>query len=64
MTPIPEHNAKIAKLTFAAVYPLYLAKVERKGRIEEELQRLKPFLNAPTCIRMRTSSQGSSAATE
>jgi hypothetical protein len=38
MTPTPEHNAKIAKLTFAAVYPHYVAKVERKGRTEEELQ--------------------------
>lgn len=38
MTPTPEHNAKIAKLTFAAVYPLYVAKVERKGRTKEEVQ--------------------------
>jgi hypothetical protein len=38
MTPSPEHNAKIAKLTFAQVYPLYVAKVERKGRTEAELR--------------------------
>ncbi len=44
MTPTPEHNAKIAKLTFAAVYPLYVAKVERKGRTEEELQRIVEWL--------------------
>lgn len=44
MTPTPEHNAKIAKLTFAAVYPLYVAKVARKGRTEEELQRVIEWL--------------------
>jgi len=44
MTPTPEHNAKIAKLTFAAVYPLYVAKVERKGRPEEEVQQVVEWL--------------------
>jgi hypothetical protein len=33
----PEHDAKIAKLTFASVYPHYVTKVIRKGRTEEEL---------------------------
>ncbi len=31
------HNQRIAKMTFASVYPLYLAKVERKGRTKDEL---------------------------
>ncbi len=31
------HDARIAKMTFATVYPLYLAKVEKKGRTEAEL---------------------------
>jgi len=31
-------NKRIAKLTFASVYPMYLAKVEKKGRTKEELQ--------------------------
>lgn len=31
------HNDRIAKMTFASVYPLYLAKVEKKGRTKEEL---------------------------
>jgi hypothetical protein len=44
MTPTPEHNAKIAKLTFAAVYPLYVAKVERKGRTEEEVKQVVEWL--------------------
>lgn len=31
------HDERIAKMTFASVYPLYLAKVEKKGRTKEEL---------------------------
>jgi len=31
------HNEKIAKLTFASVYPHYVAKIERKGRTIAEL---------------------------
>jgi hypothetical protein len=31
------HNRRIAKMSFASVYPMYLAKVEKKGRIKEEL---------------------------
>ena len=30
-------NTKIFKMAFASVYPLYMAKVERKGRSKEEL---------------------------
>lgn len=37
MQTTPEHNEKIAKITFASVYPHYLAKVEKKGRTKEEL---------------------------
>lgn len=32
-----KQNERIAKMTFASVYPYYLAKVEKKGRTEEEL---------------------------
>jgi hypothetical protein len=38
------HNERIAKMTFASVYPLYLAKVEKKGRTEEELQQVIQWL--------------------
>lgn len=31
------HNQRIAKMTFSSVYPLYLTKVEKKGRTEQEL---------------------------
>lgn len=37
MKVIQEHNERIAKLTFASIYPLYLAKIQKKGRTEEEL---------------------------
>jgi hypothetical protein len=39
-----EHNQRIAKMTFASVYPLYVAKVERKGRSEEELLQVIEWL--------------------
>ena len=32
-----KHNSRIAKMSFASVYPFYLAKVEKKGRTKEEL---------------------------
>nr|WP_322625851.1 DUF2200 domain-containing protein [uncultured Flavobacterium sp.] len=37
MNVTPEHNERIAKMTFASVYPHYVAKVEKKGRTKEEL---------------------------
>ena len=38
------HNERFAKMTFATVYPLYLAKVERKGRTKEELDQVITWL--------------------
>ncbi len=38
------HNHRIAKMTFASVYPMYLAKVEKKGRTKEELQQVIEWL--------------------
>ncbi|RYZ96169.1 MAG: DUF2200 family protein, partial [Sphingobacteriaceae bacterium] len=29
------HNQRMAKMIFASVYPLYLAKLEKKGRTKE-----------------------------
>lgn len=31
------HDQRIAKMTFASVFPMYLAKVEKKGRTKKEL---------------------------
>ncbi len=38
------HNERFAKMTFASVYPLYLAKVEKKGRTKEELNQVIEWL--------------------
>lgn len=38
------HNEKIAKLTFASVYPHYITKVERKGRTKDELHQVIQWL--------------------
>ncbi len=38
------HNERIAKMTFASVYPLYIAKVEKKGRTKEELDQVITWL--------------------
>ena len=38
------HNQRIAKMTFASVYPMYLTKVEKKGRTKEELHQVIEWL--------------------
>ncbi|HRE51306.1 MAG TPA: DUF2200 domain-containing protein [Flavitalea sp.] len=37
-------NDRIAKMSFASVYPMYLAKVEKKGRTKEELHQVIGWL--------------------
>lgn len=44
MKTTPEHNEKIAKITFSSVYPHYVTKVERKGRTTEELHQVITWL--------------------
>lgn len=39
-----DHDKRIARLTFAAVYPHYRAKVEKKGRTREELHQVIEWL--------------------
>lgn len=46
MKTTPEHNERIAKLTFASVYPHYVTKVEKKGRTKEELHQVIQWLTA------------------
>src|SRR5664279_6546100 len=38
------HDQRFAKMSFASVYPLYLAKVEKKGRTKEELHQVIEWL--------------------
>lgn len=44
MKETPEHNERIAKLSFSSVYPSYVKKVERKGRTKEELNEVIGWL--------------------
>jgi hypothetical protein len=44
MKPTKEHNERMAKMTFASVYPLYLTKVEKKGRTKDELHQVIEWL--------------------
>lgn len=44
MTTTPEHDAKIAKMTFASVYPHYITKVQKKERTVEELHQVIEWL--------------------
>ncbi|MFZ2899394.1 MAG: DUF2200 domain-containing protein [Saprospiraceae bacterium] len=44
MKTTPEHDDRIAKMTFASVYPHYIAKVEKKGRTKEELHQVIEWL--------------------
>ena len=38
------HNERIAKMKFSSVYPLYLTKVEKKGRTKAELDMVISWL--------------------
>tara|TARA_R110001583_G_scaffold22671_1_gene84747 strand:- start:1127 stop:1492 length:366 start_codon:yes stop_codon:yes gene_type:complete len=44
MKTTPEHDARIAKMTFASVYPHYITKVEGKGRTKAELHQVIKWL--------------------
>jgi len=44
MTPTNEHNNKIANLKFSVVYPLYVNKIEKKGRTVQELNQVIEWL--------------------
>ena len=44
MVTTKAHDEKIAKMTFASVYPHYVTKVEKKGRTKEELHQVITWL--------------------
>lgn len=48
MHPSPEHQAKIARLTVASVFPHYVTKVEGKGRSKAELLQVMEWLTGFT----------------
>jgi hypothetical protein len=43
-TTTSKQDERIAKMTFASVYPLYVNKVEKKGRTKEELHQVINWL--------------------
>lgn len=49
----PEPNERIAKMTFASVYPHYINKVERKGRTKEELHQVILWLTGFDNIKLQ-----------
>ena len=44
MKTTPEHDDRMAKMSFALVYPHYINKVEGKGRTREELHQVIEWL--------------------
>ena len=44
MNSARDHNERIRTMTFASVYPHYLAKVEKKGRTKKELHQVIKWL--------------------
>ncbi len=44
METTAKHNERIANITFASVYPYYLAKIEKKGRSKTELHQVITWL--------------------
>ncbi len=44
MTDTSHHDERMAKMTFASVYPHYVTKVEKKGRTKEELHQVIEWL--------------------
>jgi len=44
MKTTAKHDERFAKMTFTSVYPLYLAKIEKKGRTKEELHQVISWL--------------------
>ncbi len=44
MNNLDTHNQRIKNMVFASIYPLYLVKVEKKGRTKKELDQVIKWL--------------------
>lgn len=53
MKTTPEHDARIANMTFASVYPHYVTKVEKKGRTKEELHQVITWLTGFDLVQLQ-----------
>ncbi len=54
MKVTPEQNERIAKMTFASVFPHYVAKIESKGRTIEELYQIIEWLTGFDPVQLQT----------
>lgn len=52
MSTTSHHDEKIARMSFASVYPHYVAKVEKKGRTITELNKIIEWLTGYTEIQI------------
>lgn len=43
-TTTPEHDQRVAKMTFASIYPHYVNRIEKNGRTKEELHQVIEWL--------------------
>lgn len=53
MKSTAHHDERIAKMTFASVYPHYVSKVEKKGKTEKELQQVIEWLTGYTAKKQK-----------
>lgn len=54
MNTTPEHDERIANLKLASVYPLYVAKIEKKGRTVNELHEVIKWLTGFNETKLKT----------
>lgn len=54
MKTTQEHDERIANMTFASVYPHYVAKVEKKGRTTDELHQVITWLTGFSETKLQT----------
>lgn len=54
MTDTSHHDERIAKMTFASVYPHYVTKVEKKGRTKDELHQVITWLTGYDSKKLQT----------
>ena len=52
--PPPGTEERVAKMTFASIYPHYLAKVEKKGRTKKELHEVITWLTGYSEKKLKT----------
>lgn len=63
-TTTPEHDQRIARMTFSSVYPHYVTKVEKKGRTKDELHEVIRWLTGFTETQLRNHIDGTSTFEE